>query len=169
MKKNIFLLLFSLPLFGDLSNIETFQANFEQVVTSDGDTIFYEGILKVKQPNFVLWQYEKPVQKSLYLNGKKIYLLEPELEQVVIRDFQNNLKLLEILKNAKQISEERYIAIVDEKRYLLIVTDELEKVIYQDEIDNWVVISFFNQIRNAKIDNLEFRPDIPVNFDRIYQ
>jgi outer membrane lipoprotein-sorting protein len=164
------ILLLSLQLFGELSNLNSFQANFKQVVSSDGDKIIYNGKLSIKQPHFVLWEYQTPVEKRIYLNGVNLFLVEPELEQVIIKRVSKGLKMLEVIRDAKKIDKNRYRASVDNRDYLLILEGgKLAKIIYSDELENGVEIEFSNQIENGYISKALFLPEIPDYFDRIYQ
>ncbi|EJF06495.1 outer membrane lipoprotein-sorting protein [Thiovulum sp. ES] len=172
MRKFLLFTLFYLPLFGgDLANLKTLKAEFQQIVESDGKRIAYSGELYIKQPHFILWKYIKPVEKYLYLNGKKLFLLEPELEQVIIKRVDKSLKMLQILENAEKVDEKRYIAKIDERDYLIILDQvgKIKRIIYKDELDNSVSLSLFEVEENGYIPTTKFLPEIPEDFDKIYQ
>ncbi|AGT74067.1 outer membrane lipocarrier LolA family protein [Helicobacter pylori SouthAfrica20] len=46
-----------------LSHLESFSANFKQVLKNEKPLVYY-GVLKAKAPNWALWVYEKPLKKK---------------------------------------------------------------------------------------------------------
>ena len=71
-----------------LNGIESLEANFLQEIT-DQDGVVLEtsqGFLKIKKPNKYRWVYFSPMDQEIVSNGDKIWIHDPELEQVVVRD-----------------------------------------------------------------------------------
>ena len=77
------------PKFFDyLDGIESLEANFLQEIT-DQDGVVLEtsqGFLKIKKPNKYRWVYFSPMEQEIVSNGDKIWIHDPELEQVLVRD-----------------------------------------------------------------------------------
>jgi outer membrane lipoprotein carrier protein len=172
LKKFILFTLFSLSLFGkELSDLKTLKAEFQQIVESDGKKISYSGELYIKQPHFILWKYLKPVEKYLYLNGKKLFLVEPELEQAIVRRVDKSLKMLEILKTAQKVDDKRYVAKIENRQYLIILDQvgKIKRIIYKDDLDNSVSLTLFDVEENGYIPTSKFLPQIPEYFDKIYE
>ena len=74
--------------FDYLNGIESLEANFLQEIT-DQDGVVLEtsqGFLKIKKPNKYRWVYFSPMEQEIVSNGDKIWIHDPELEQVVVRD-----------------------------------------------------------------------------------
>ena len=74
--------------FDYLNGIESLEANFLQEIT-DQDGVVLEtsqGFLKIKKPNKYRWAYFSPMEQEIVSNGDKIWIHDPELEQVVVRD-----------------------------------------------------------------------------------
>jgi outer membrane lipoprotein carrier protein len=105
------------------------------------------------------------------LNGKKLFLLEPELEQVIIKRVDKSLKMLEILQNAERVDEKRYIAQIEDRDYLVILDQvgKIKRIIYKDELENSVSLTLFEVEENGYIPTTKFLPEIPEDFDKIYQ
>ena len=74
--------------FDYLNGIESLEANFLQEIT-DQDGVVLEasqGFLKIKKPNKYKWVYFSPMEQEIVCNRDKIWIHDPELEQVVERD-----------------------------------------------------------------------------------
>lgn len=151
------------------SEKNSYEANFKQVITNNSNSqISYEGKLYIKKPSNILWQYTQPIEKKVYINGKDVIILEPELEQAIVSKLQNKLNLLEILQKAKKINESKYEAtLYNTKYYLKIKDDELIGISYKDELENSVSIKMANIKSNHNIDDKRFKISIPEDFDII--
>jgi outer membrane lipoprotein carrier protein len=171
LKKLVLIFAFSFSnLFGFFDEVESFEASFSQIVNSDGQDILYKGELYIQKPSSVVWIYREPIKKEIYIGGKSLVVVEPDLEQVIIKSLKDTLNMLSIIEKSTQLSKDRYIATLKDKKYLLILKDGLlQRVIYEDELENGVEISFSNQKVNGNISKDIFQPKIPDYFDRIYQ
>jgi outer membrane lipoprotein carrier protein len=161
-------LLFTLS-FATLVEIDSFQADFKQIVTDDkGAKLLYSGRIKAMRPQYALWEYLRPVNKSIYVVGRKIIVIEPEIEQAIIRNAPYDFDFFKILKSAKKVSENSYETFVEENEYI-IKTDKnlISSISYKDEFDNSVEIIFDNQKQNASLSKKDFAPFIPKDYDVI--
>ncbi len=151
----------------DFRDKTSFEASFEQsIVNSSNSEILYGGKLFIKEPSQVLWRYETPIQKDVYINDTEVVIIEPELEQVIVSRLQKELNILKLLNDAKKINENKYEAdLYDTKYFLEIKDNELEKISYKDELDNSVTISFKNIRSNHQIPNEVFKYTIPNDYD----
>lgn len=63
-----------------------FTAAFKQVYTrvALSKTSESSGTLMIKKPGMMRWEYEKPAKKLFVADGTKLYMYEPEEEQVVV-------------------------------------------------------------------------------------
>jgi outer membrane lipoprotein carrier protein len=164
------LLILTSSLFSFFDEVESFQANFKQIVNSDGQEIIYDGELYIQKPSSVIWIYRKPINKEIYIGGKSLIVVEPDLEQVIIRSLRDDLNMLSIIENSEKLDENRYVASIKDKKYMLLLRDgTLNKIIYSDELENGVEISLSNQKVNQPISKDIFQPNIPEYFDRLYQ
>lgn len=168
--KILFLLsLLYYSVFASLDFLTTFEADFKQTIKDNKDKILsYEGHLIAAKPQNALWKYETPIQKHVYLLNNHVTIIEPEIEQVIIKKVRSSLDFFQILHHAKQKDAEHYLAHFEGNEYTFEVKEKLLKAIsYKDEFDNLVRIEFSNQKQNNVIDDRLFRANIPDNFDII--
>jgi outer membrane lipoprotein carrier protein len=150
-------------------DITSFNSKFEQTITDDnGKTIRYTGELWAAKPQNALWMYQKPIKKSVYINAKKITILEPSIEQVTMRTLDGEIDFLQIIQQAKKVDEHKYIATVKGEKYTIVFQNDLLSTIsYTDSFDNKVVIKFTAPVQNKPIENSKFNPTIPEDYDII--
>jgi len=67
--------------------IETLQANFYQEVRDDQGHLIQEssGTIKIKKPGRFIWHYESPEPQDIISDGKNLWLIDHELEQVSVQ------------------------------------------------------------------------------------
>jgi len=171
MKKLIFLMfIFSLEVFGGvLQDLKTFSADFtQQIDDKENKIVTYKGKLFAKKPQTALWKYMKPIQKDVYINNHSVVIIEPDLEQVIMRNIKNDFNFFELLENAKKIGTNKYIAHYNDFEFTLIFNGkDIEKLLYKDNFENLVTITFSNQKYNEKINSSLFQPKIPKEYDVI--
>ncbi len=169
MKKILFAALLVTSSFASINNITSFEADFLQKITDDkGVKITYEGHVMVSKPIFALWKYTKPIKKSVYIIPYKIIVIEPEIEQAIIKQIGEDFNFFEILENAKKIDKDTYLAKFKNKEYILKVKgSEIESISYKDELENSVVIKFKNQKENKAIPLEAYKPHIPQDYDLV--
>ena len=162
------LLVFS-PLFAISEKTDTMQADFVQTITDDKNTtITYKGNMLAKRPSMALWHYVEPIDKVVYITADSVTIVEPELEQAIVKRLSNSIDILAILASAKKESKNRYTAFYNTKEYHIVIKDDMIKTIsYTDAFDNRVKILFTAQKVNKKIDNSRFKAAIPADFDII--
>ena len=97
-------------------------------------------------------------------------MVEPDLEQVIIKSISTSFQLINLLEDSQKIDENRYSTKVNEKEYLFILKNSiLHRVIYNDELGNFIEVTFTNPKIDKEIGDNLFIPNIPNYFDRIYQ
>ena len=150
-----------------LGDIVSFQADFTQSVTDDKKKVLtYNGSVLASKPQNALWRYSKPVNKDVYINSRRVTIIEPEIEQVIIKRIESNFDFFNMIKNAKKIEKNIYMAIYKDSEFTITTKDELIKSIsYIDEFENSVEVVFDNQKQNDKINKELFIPNIPLEFD----
>ncbi len=167
----IFITLFVIaPLFAISEKTNTMKANFVQTITDDkNSTITYRGNMLAKRPNMALWHYQEPIEKMVYITAESVTIIEPELEQAIIKRLGNSIDLLAILASATKDSKNSYTAFYDNKEYHITVKGEMINTIsYKDAFDNNVKIVFSTQQINKKVDNEQFKAVVPADFDIIH-
>jgi len=156
-------------IFASFDSITSFKANFIQSVTDEKNKVLtYSGHLLTSKPQNALWSYTEPVKKDIYVNSHQVTIVEPEIEQVIVRKIELSLDFFSMIKNAKHIDENTYEATYKETKFTINTKENIiESINYVDEFDNKVKILFSNQKQNEKIDLEEFRPKFPLDFDVI--
>ena len=162
-------LLFATSLFALGENIDTMQADFIQTITDDkNSTITYRGEMLAKRPNMTMWHYKEPFEKKVYISEKEVTIVEPELEQAIVRKLDGSIDILAILASSRQIAKESYAAYYNAKEYDITMQDgKIKTIRYTDTFDNKVTIVFDKQLINRSIDNGRFKAVIPDGFDLI--
>ena len=163
------LFLMSLTLFASPKDITSFNSKFVQTIVDDNNKkITYSGELWASKPQNALWIYQKPIQKSVYVTGSKITIIEPQIEQVTLRSLDNEIDFLQIVQKSKKVDNDKYTATVKGQTYTLFFkNDILSSINYQDGYDNRVSIVFSNPVQNKPIETSRFKPVIPADFDII--
>ena len=169
MKEKFLLLLLATASFANMQNINSFEADFKQKIVDDQNkTIVYLGHIKATKPQYALWNYTKPIQKSVYILENKAIIIEPELEQAIIKRISNNFDFFKLIRDAKKLSNGKYLARYNNTTFIIQTkNDTIVSISYKDEFENRVTIDFTHQIENKEIDKKEFTPVIPDDYDVI--
>lgn len=168
--KHILILLIAFTLsFASLDEINSFEADFTQSVTDENNKVLsYSGSIMAAKPQNVMWDYEKPIKKNVYINTESVTIVEPEIEQVIIKEIESNFNFFNMIKNAKKTKENTFVATYKESVFTITTKNSFIKSIsYTDEFENRVVITFDNQKQNESINSNVFIPKIPTDFDII--
>lgn len=70
-----------------LSEVKTLQADFEQVVLDEQQKELQRGVgmFVVRRPGQFRWDYYRPYQQLIVADGERIWVYDPELEQVTVK------------------------------------------------------------------------------------
>lgn len=150
-------------------DLSSYHAKFEQSITDEhGKIIRYSGELWASKPQNALWVYQKPIAKSVYITGRQVTVIEPQIEQVTLRSLDGDIDFLQIIQGARKIDENRYVATVKGQRYdITFKNDVLFSIAYTDGFDNKVLIRFIDPVQNRPIDPSRFKTLIPSDYDVI--
>lgn len=159
MKLLIIIFLFINIAFAKNQFISAYSASFKQIITNpNGQNVVYDGDLFIKQPNKMLWKYELPVKKYVYMNGINIIIDEPELEQAIFSQMTDEINIIKLINNPTK---------VDKKYKLTFKNKVLTKITYQDDLENEVTIFFTNIKINSQINDKIFKFNAPNDYDII--
>ena len=149
-------------------DIRTFGADFKQVVTNEENvSISYEGSIYFNDEN-ALWSYKEPIRKDVFIEDSIVYIVEYDLEQVIVKSLDNKVDIINIIKGAKKVEDGLLLHRLDDKDiYVKLKSDVPQSVYYDDELENRVVVNFSNQRVNEGVDDSLFIIDIPDEFDII--
>lgn len=168
--KYLLLLCFSITAllaFGE--SIQSFEANFTQKITDEEKKVLsYKGSMRSKRPDMVLWSYESPINKKIYVTKKRAVIVEPELEQAIIKRLEGEIDFFGILSSAEAVDETHYKATYKGITFILKEDNGIiTSLAYTDQLENKVVIEFSNQKQNRPIEDRVFTPKVPVDYDII--
>ncbi len=169
MKQILFLLITFTLATSSVLDMSSFEADFNQIITDDkGKKLSYAGHIVASKPQYALWSYKTPVEKNVYITPRYVTVVEPEIEQAIIRKIASDFDFFNMINRAKKISDNLYVATLNESKYTIKIEKAMIKSIsYLDEFENRVAIIFKNQSKNRVISEDVFRANIPVEYDII--
>ena len=149
----------------------SFSADFIQKISNpSGKTISYSGKVFMNSPDSMKWIYEKPSRKEVCSDGKRVTVVDHDLEQISIYRLKSGLDLSSVLSKAKHYKDNIYTANYEGKIYTIALDSKgrVEQIAYRDDMDNVVNIHFY-EIKYVdkpfERDRLECR--LPPAYDRI--
>lgn len=97
-------------LYGYLTSIHTMKAHFEQH-SDQKDAVLQTGRLIMRYPNQLRWEVKQPSTQWIILNRHRLWVYDPDLNQVIQREIKKDAKLnpmgaglfLELLWHPKQL------------------------------------------------------------------
>lgn len=169
MNYKLLMLLLSSTAFANITNLNNFQADFEQSITDEKNKkIVYKGNMQASKPSYALWKYTQPIEKTVYVLRNRVIMVEPDLEQAIIKTIDSNFDFFKLLKSAKEIKKDTYSATFNNIKYTIYTKGlTIESIHYVDEFENKVDIAFKKQKVNEGVDINLFNPYIPKGFDII--
>lgn len=153
----------------EFENIHSFEAVFEQsILNSSNQEIKYNGKVFIKDSSKILWRYESPVVKNVYIIKDFAIIDEPELEQAIFTSLNKEINILNLIKKAKQISPNVYLTKMYDIEYTITFKNKMiDSIVYQDELENKVRVKFSEAIQNHDIDDALFIFKAPKGYDII--
>ena len=67
-------------------SLQSFSADFEQMFQGGGVELRESGVVKMKKPGKMYWEYQQPTPKLFIADGKKSYFYLPQDNQVIVSD-----------------------------------------------------------------------------------
>jgi outer membrane lipoprotein carrier protein len=164
----IFVLIFNYAN-ASLLDINSFEADFTQTITDEKNKVLkYNGHILASKPNNASWNYISPIEKQVYISKYEATIVEPEIEQVIIRRISSEFDFFQLVQTAKKISENNYVTMYNNTKYNIKTDNGLvESISFLDQFENKVKIVFSQQKQNHKIDKDKFIPKYPMDFDII--
>ena len=101
-----------------LQNLNTLSAEITQLIVEPDGGILEESqiLLHVKRPDGFYWETISPFPELLVTNGKKLWNYQPDLEQVVVEDWDSNRSDLAaqlFYGRTDGLSDDYYIVVVN--------------------------------------------------------
>lgn len=154
----------------DIKNLDNFKSDFTQKIeSSNNKEILYEGKLFIRKDKKVLWQYKTPIVKNVYVSNSYVIVDEPELEQAIYTTLKDEINIAKLLKKAKKIEKNSYVANYQDTKYYITTNDKkmIKEIQYKDKLDNSVTITFKNIETNKEIKDSVFKFVAPTHYDII--
>ncbi len=169
MKKITLILLLNLSVYASINTITSFDADFIQKITDDKNKILlYKGHIVASKPQNAFWKYSFPIQKDVYITRFEVTIVEPEIEQVIIRKISNDFDFFKMIKNARKIKKNIYQANYKDTIFTISTKNSyIDSISYLDNFENIVKIVFSNQRQNIKIDKEVYKAKFPLDYDVI--
>ena len=169
MKYIFFLIFFFTSGLASFDFINSFESDFIQTVTDEKNkTLTYKGHLIAQKPQNAMWNYLLPVKKNVYITSYNVTIVEPEIEQVIVKKIESTFDFFTMIKNAKKVKENVYIAKYKESEFTITKNGKfVESISYADEFENKVKILFENQKQNQIINEQLFIPKFSADYDII--
>jgi len=152
-----------------LENLKSFEAEFIQSVTNESKkTIEYKGKVFIKNSGKVLWKYETPIIKNVYVLDNIAIVDEPELEQAIYTTLENSIDIVKLLKDAKNVGENKYEAELYGNKYNIFLDEnKIKSLSYSDQLENKILIEFSKSKENIEIPEEIFNFLAPEHYDII--
>lgn len=76
-----------------LDGLQTLEATFTQLLTDRSGQTLEEssGVLAIRRPDRFRWDYREPYEQTIVADGSRIWLYDPDLEQVTVRKLDETL------------------------------------------------------------------------------
>lgn len=180
-------------LVGLLSRINSCQANFaQQSFDKNGKPIqVLTGELVLKRPDRFFWKSDEPYAQQLVSNGKSIWHYDPDLQQVVIQQYGEQVMrtpIMVVLKDPAMLSRDFRLEkkeVRDGKaEYRLVATSEKEMIRsirlgfregklaslgFTDNLDQRTEILFSNVMQNLPVEGSRFEFVVPAGVDVVHE
>lgn len=154
-------------LFAFGESMQSFEADFMQTITDEENKVLtYKGKIHSKRPDLVLWNYMDPINKKIYLSKVRAVIVEPDLEQAIVKKLQGEIDFFGILASAKAVDNTHFKARYKEIEFILQEEDGIiQSLSYTDKLENKVLITFSKQKQNRPLEETLFIPKIPEDYD----
>ncbi|MBU2712240.1 outer membrane lipoprotein chaperone LolA [Zooshikella harenae] len=176
---------------GLLAKANTVTAKFQQKTQNDAESRSREsnGTLSVQRPNLFRWEVTGPFPQLVISNGKKVWVYDPDLEQVTIQKLDKQLSstpALLLSGDVKKLKENFDISQAsksgDTPSFLLkpkaedsafeslqisFKGEQITGMMLKDTLGSVTDIAFSNVKNNVEIEPGQFKLDIPEGVDVI--
>ena len=174
----------------ELAKIQSFEANFiqQRFSSNRGLEESTSGRFTLRRPDQFMWQTFDPYAQTIVSNGKAIWTIDVDLEQVIISPIDEEIQnapilllakdqenLAELFAIEKQIIESEVFYILEpldssgnfERLRIGFVDETLNSFELYDSLGQLTRISMTNVRNNPVVDMSEFNPELPEDYDVI--
>jgi outer membrane lipoprotein carrier protein len=147
------------------------EAKFVQKVSNPKKKVIrYEGTLLLDNKARFKWSYRKPTKKEVCSDGKRLTVVDHDLEQVSFYRLNRGFDLGSMLKRAKHYKGRLYTARYQGRTYTIALDGRgrIEQIAYRDDMDNVVNIHLYGVRTFSKAPTPgRFRCSYPKSYDVI--
>lgn len=163
--------------------IDKIDSKFEQKIYDNNEQVIQEssGIFELDERYGFNWKVSDPYSEEIVFDKNKIYIHDPDLEQVRVDNIENNNQFLSIFFNNdnfeenfhdEKIGEDSYIVTPVEKKldmkYIIRFKNQtLDEVVMEDGVSQKTVISFEHNIPKKDFKESDFTFELYDNIDVI--
>ena len=158
--------------------VQSMRADFTQSVISDTRSSVdkSQGVLQMQRPGKFYWDYKSPYEQKIVADGKKLWIYDVEMEQVIVKSLDlalgdtpavllsggaaitDKFKVTEITENIGGDSSLFWLQLVPKQQEA-----SFEKLLLAFSVSNLKIMELkdaFGQITRLTFSNLEQNPDI---------
>ncbi len=162
-----------------VDGVQTFSANFEQVQNDEKGALIQKtsGRMALSRPGKFRWAYEKPYEQLMVCDGKTIWLYDPDLKQVTVREAKDalagtpaellsqraNLKSQFTIKDAGKEGAARIVSLTPKSTdgdfqsiEMVLKAGVPQRMKFHDQLGNITNVSFSEIKTNTSLDSAQF-------------
>lgn len=168
-----------------LADVTSLQGNFTQTLTDETGEVLETsaGRFVLQKPGRFFWLTKQPFEQQLISNGKTIWLYDPDLLQVTVRqvnDEMENSPALLLSNDAASLSKNYQVERAGANTYTLtpkqpqalfdqlslgFVDGQIQRVQLIDALGQSTLIAFSDAQANAPVDEAQFEFEVPDDVD----
>ncbi|MBI2382947.1 MAG: outer membrane lipoprotein chaperone LolA [Gammaproteobacteria bacterium] len=167
-----------------VDGVQNLSARFEQVQTDDKGEVIQKssGTMRLARPGKFRWSYEKPYEQLMICDGRTIWLYDPDLAQVTVREAKDALAgtPAELLSKGGAIGGQFRIedaGVADGARVVRLIPKAADsdfksielwlrdgtptRMRFADQLGGTSEVTFGDIRKNAGVDDKQFRFEVP--------
>lgn len=155
--------------------MESFQADFEQVVLTEQDEVMQatEGRVYLKRPNQFRWNYEKPYTQQIIADGQFLWTYDEDLAQATVQEMDAVLGRTPVmlLSQPRPLEEDFHVeeqGEIEGMNWLALTPREagsdFERLLIgmdEGQVRMMVLYDQFGQQTRIRFGDMDINPDIP--------
>lgn len=175
-----------------LQQVNSFQAGFEQMVleADQQQALRSQGQFYLQQPDKFRWDYSEPEPQQIIADGRQVWLIDPELEQVSVQSQNTALKGTPAMLLIRGEPVEKHFEVIDigdsqglawvelipkeqESQFIRILlafsNNDLQRMEMADKFGQVTRFQFYDIQHNPKFKPDQFVYEPPLYFDTLSQ
>ena len=173
-----------------LTTMQTLQADFTQTITDKNAKAIQRSVgrMVLQRPGQFRWEVKKPTKQLVVTNGSRLWIYDPDLEQVTIRFLSKEVgeSPAMLLSNTNVALEKDYLVQQkneDKLQWFLLtpknqnslfaqirfgfIKNQIREMVLQDHLGHTTAVEFYNIRENKPVSSALFSFKPPANVDVI--